>query len=78
MGNETCNISANLEDLRAFYQFRKDHPTIRCDQCHFSEKLYGKPDNYFLRRCAAFAGFTFTDCFCGQFVRKEDADAAVE
>lgn len=78
MGNETCHVSANLEDLRAFDRFRKDHPTIRCDQCCFSEKLDGKPDNYFLRRCAAFAGFTFTDCFCGQFVRKEDADAAVE
>ena len=78
MDNEACHVSANLEDLRAFYQFRKDHPTIRCDQCYFSEKLDGKPDNYILRRCCAFVGFTFTDCFCGQFVRKEDADAAVE
>lgn len=78
MGNETCNVSANLEDLRAFYQFRKDHPTIRCDQCHFSEKLYGKPDNYFLRRCVAFTTFTFMDGFCGQFVRQENEDAAVE
>lgn len=75
MDNEACHVSANLEDLHAFDQFRKDHPTIRCDQCCFSEKLDGKPDNYFLRRCVAFVTFTFTDGFCGQFVRKENADA---
>lgn len=72
MDNGACHASAILEDLHAFDQFRKDHPTIRCDQCCFSEKLYGKPDNYFLRRCAAFVGFTFRDGFCGRFVRKEE------
>lgn len=76
MDNETYNTLAYLEDLHAFDQFRKDHPTIRCDQCCFSEKLDGKPDKFFLCRCCAFASLTFADGFCGQFIRKENADVA--
>ena len=59
MDNETYNTLAYLEDLHAFDQFRKDHPTIRCDQCCFSEKLDGKPDKFFFFFFCDFASLTF-------------------
>lgn len=68
-------IRIELDDLKAFSNFRKENPTIQCTHCSFAKPIDNCP---ILLRCEAFESVVTKDHFCGQFIRKEWPNVAFE